>query len=149
MAIQNVGETPGTVVKMPEPTVTITGIAVIASLITGVVAGRASAPNGAAKALEAQTAALAVVAQGNTELVDRVTAVALTDAERESSIAEMLTGTMPPMCIPELGGDVNNPGCMLAWCMRSGETDKQRCEQAKLTDLYIRWQDARDVSCPD
>ncbi len=130
-----------------DPT-TWTAIAVVASLVTGGVAGYAIAPNGAARALEQQKEAIAELNAGNQALIEQVNAVALIEAEKDAEIADRLTG-IPPMCVPELGGSVDTAGCMLAWCMRTGETTSQRCEPAKLMDLYITQIKARDVSCPD
>ena len=130
------------------PTALSVSLAVLASLGTGVGLGVAIAPNGAAKALEAQREAIAELNAGNQALVAEVNAVALIEAEKDAEIAERLTG-IPPMCVPELGGSVDTAGCMLAWCMRTGETTSQRCEPAKLMDLYIAQIKAREVSCPD
>jgi hypothetical protein len=131
-----------------DPTTTAVSIAVLASLATGFVAGRTSAPNGAVKAIEAQTAALATLNEGNEALVERVNAVALLEAESDAQIADKLTG-IPPQCIPELGGDPMSPQCAWAWCVRTGETDAQRCEAGKFTDYLIARYQASDVACPD
>ena len=131
-----------------DPTTTAVSLAVLASLATGFAAGWGTKPDAAVKALEAQTAAIATLNAGNEALVEQVTAVALLDAESDAQIADKLTG-IPPMCIPDLGGDPMSAACVLAWCIRTGETDAQRCEPAKLMDLYIKQVQAQDVSCPD
>ncbi|MFN5412299.1 chaperonin GroEL, partial [Bradyrhizobium sp.] len=50
----------------------------------------------------------------------------------EALVADKLTN-VPPMCIRELGGDPKSALCAWAWCVRTGESDKQRCDSSKLT----------------
>ena len=69
--------------------------------------------------------------------------VAVEEATRESAIANKLTD-LPPPCIKEVGGDPMSLQCMWALCIRTGETDKQRCEPSKLTDKLLG-----SYSCPD
>ena len=116
--------------------VTLTTIAVVASLGVGFGAGWGLKPNASVKALEAQTEAIKEMNSGNQALVDKVQEVAVEDAKRESVIADKLTD-MPPPCIKEVGGDPMSLQCMWALCIRTGETDKQRCEPSKLTDKLL------------
>ena len=122
------------ILKM-EP-VTLTVIAVIASLSVGFGAGWGLKPDAGVKAIEAQTEAIKELNSGNQELVSQVQQVAITDAEREASIANKLTD-VPPPCIKEIGGDPMSLQCMWSLCIRTGETDKQRCEPSKLTDKLL------------
>tara|TARA_Y100001938_G_C7953252_1_gene360375 strand:- start:258 stop:662 length:405 start_codon:yes stop_codon:yes gene_type:complete len=116
--------------------VTLTVIAVIASLSVGFGAGWGLKPDAGVKAIEAQTEAIKELNSGNQELVSQVQQVAITDAEREASIANKLTD-VPPPCIKEIGGDPMSLQCMWSLCIRTGETDKQRCEPSKLTDKLL------------
>tara|TARA_R100001086_G_scaffold50502_1_gene22431 strand:+ start:1080 stop:1481 length:402 start_codon:yes stop_codon:yes gene_type:complete len=116
--------------------VTLTTIAVLASLGVGFGAGWGLKPDAGVKAIEAQTEAIKELNNGNQELVSQVQQVAITDAEREASIADKLTD-MPPPCISDVGGDPMSLQCMWALCIRTGETDKQRCEPSKLTDKLL------------
>tara|TARA_R100001510_G_C7645418_1_gene202803 strand:+ start:1174 stop:1578 length:405 start_codon:yes stop_codon:yes gene_type:complete len=116
--------------------VSLTVIAVIASLSVGFGAGWGLKPDAGVKAIEAQTEAIKELNSGNQELVSQVQQVAITDAEREASIADKLTD-MPPPCIKDVGGDPMSLQCMWALCIRTGETDKQRCEPSKLTDKLL------------
>ncbi len=118
-------------------------IIVLASLGTGFGAGWGLKPNASVKALEAQTEAIAELNAGNEALVEKVQAATLIEAEKEAKIADKLTD-VPPQCIPELGGDPMSAECQWAWCVRTGETDKQRCEASKLTDLLIERYGCRD-----
>jgi hypothetical protein len=122
------------ILKM-EP-VSLTVIAVIASLSVGFGAGWGLKPDAGVKAIEAQTEAIKELNSGNQELVSQVQKVAITDADREASIADKLTD-MPPPCIKDVGGDPMSLQCMWALCIRTGETDKQRCEPSKLTDKLL------------
>jgi len=116
--------------------VSLTVIAVIASLSVGFGAGWGLKPDAGVKAIEAQTEAIKELNSGNQELVSQVQQVAITDADREASIADKLTD-MPPPCIKDVGGDPMSLQCMWALCIRTGETDKQRCEPSKLTDKLL------------
>ena len=116
--------------------VSLTVIAVIASLSVGFGAGWGLKPDAGVKAIEAQTEAIKELNSGNQELVSQVQQVAITDAEREAAIADKLTD-MPPPCISDVGGDPMSLQCMWALCIRTGETDKQRCEPSKLTDKLL------------
>ena len=123
--------------------VTLTTIAVLASLGVGFGAGWGLKPDAGVKALEAQTEAIKEMNSGNQALVDKVQEVAAEDAKRSSAIADKLTD-MPPPCIDEVGGDPMSLQCMWALCIRTGETDRQRCEPAKLTDKLLG-----AYSCPE
>jgi len=122
--------------------VTLTVIAVVASLGVGFGAGWGLKPDAGAKAIEAQTEAIEALNNGNQALVDKVQEVSVEEAKRESDIANKLTD-LPPPCIKEVGGDPMSLQCMWALCIRTGETDKQRCEPSKLTDRLLD-----SYSCP-
>ena len=116
--------------------VTLTTITVLAALGVGFGAGWGLKPDAGVKAIEAQTEAIETLNSGNQALVDKVQEVAVEEAKRESFIADKLTD-MPPPCIKEVGGDPMSLQCMWALCIRTGETDKQRCEPSKLTDKLL------------
>jgi hypothetical protein len=116
--------------------ITLTTIAVLASLGVGFGAGWGLKPDAGVKAIEAQTEAIKEMNSGNQALVDKVQEVAVEEAKRESVISGKLTD-MPPPCIKEVGGDPMSLQCMWALCIRTGETDKQRCEPSKLTDKLL------------
>ena len=116
--------------------VTLTTIAVLASLGVGFGAGWGLKPDAGAEALEAQTEAIKEMNSGNQALVEKVQEVAIEEAKREAEIADKLTD-LPPPCIKEVGGDPMSLQCMWALCIRTGETDKQRCEPSKLTDKLL------------
>tara|TARA_R100000329_G_C7616213_1_gene218806 strand:- start:216 stop:611 length:396 start_codon:yes stop_codon:yes gene_type:complete len=123
--------------------VTLTVIAVVASLGVGFGAGWGLKPDAGAKAIEAQTEAIEALNDGNQALVDKVQQVSVEEAKRETAIANKLTD-LPPPCIQEVGGDPMSLQCMWALCIRTGETDKQRCEPSKLTDQLLG-----SYSCPE
>ena len=124
--------------------VTLTVIAVIASLGVGFGAGWGLKPDAGVKAIEAQTEAIEELNSGNQALVEKVQQVAITDAEREASIADKLTD-LPPPCVKDVGGDPMSLQCMWALCIRTGETDKQRCEPSKLTDKLLGSYSCTDI----
>ena len=116
--------------------VTLTTITVLAALGVGFGAGWGLKPDAGVKALEAQTEAIQALNDGNQALVDKVQQVSVEEAKRETAIANKLTD-LPPPCIKEVGGDPMSLQCMWALCIRTGETDKQRCEPSKLTDKLL------------
>ena len=128
--------------KLMEP-VTLTTITVLAALGVGFGAGWGLKPDAGVKALEAQTEAIEALNEGNQSLVEKVQEVSVEEAKRESAIANKLTD-LPPPCIKEVGGDPMSLQCMWALCIRTGETDKQRCEPSKLTDKLLG-----SYSCPE
>ena len=123
--------------------VTLTTITVLAALGVGFGAGWGLKPDAGVKALEAQTEAIKELNDGNEALVEKVQQVSVEEAKRESAIANKLTD-LPPPCIKEVGGDPMSLQCMWALCIRTGETDKQRCEPSKLPDQLLG-----SYSCPD
>tara|TARA_R100001163_G_scaffold25138_1_gene20686 strand:- start:156 stop:554 length:399 start_codon:yes stop_codon:yes gene_type:complete len=123
--------------------VTLTTITVLAALGVGFGAGWGLKPDAGVKALEAQTEAIKELNNGNEALVEKVQQVSVEEAKRESAIANKLTD-LPPPCIKEVGGDPMSLQCMWALCIRTGETDKQRCEPSKLTDKLLG-----SYSCPE
>ena len=128
--------------KLMEP-VTLTTITVLAALGVGFGAGWGLKPDAGVKALEAQTEAIEALNEGNQSLVEKVQEVSVEEAKRESAIANKRTD-LPPPCIKEVGGDPMSLQCMWALCIRTGETDKQRCEPSKLTDKLLG-----SYSCPE
>ena len=116
--------------------VTLTTITVLAALGVGFGAGWGLKPDAGVKAIEAQTEAIEALNDGNQQLVDKVQQVSVEEAKRESAIANKLTD-LPPPCIKDVGGDPMSLQCMWALCIRTGETDKQRCEPSKLTDKLL------------
>lgn len=123
--------------------VTLTTITVLAAMGVGFGAGWGLKPDAGVKALEAQTEAIEALNEGNQSLVEKVQEVSVEEAKRESAIANKLTD-LPPPCIKEVGGDPMSLQCMWALCIRTGETDKQRCEPSKLTDKLLG-----SYSCPE
>ena len=116
----------------------ITAVAIAITLALGAAfgAGWGLKPDAGAKAIEAQTAAIEELQKGNSNLVTEVQRVALEEAQSESKIADKLTN-IPPQCIKDVGGDPMSIECAWAWCVRTGESDKQRCEPGKLTDEIV------------
>ena len=124
----------------------LVAIAVVASLAAGFGAGWGLRPDQSVDLIEAQTASINALSEGNQQLIEEVQRVAVAEGERKLLISDKLTD-VPPMCIPELGGDPMSALCAWAWCVRTGETDAQRCEQGKLADLIV--DTYRDRACPD
>lgn len=121
-------------------TPTLLAITILATLGAGFGAGWAVKPDASVKALEQNNQTIEKLSQGNRQLVAEVQRVALEEAARETLIADKLTET-PPQCLTELGGDPMSPQCAWAWCVRDGESNAQRCQEAGLQALLVaRWQ---------
>lgn len=126
-------------------TPTLLAITILATLGAGFGAGWAVKPDASVKALEQNNQTIEKLSAGNRQLVAEVQRVALEEAARDTMIADKLTET-PPQCLTELGGDPMSPQCAWAWCVRDGESDAQRCQEAGLQALLVaRWQ----KGCPD
>ena len=126
--------------------ITWAAIAAIVAAGAGFGAGWGLKPDASAKALEAQTASIEAMAEGNKALVNEVQKVALEEAKREAAVAAKLTA-VPAPCLAEIGGNPMSLQCSWALCIRTGETDKQRCEPSKLTDALIA--EYASKSCPE
>lgn len=126
--------------------ITWAAIAAIVAAGAGFGAGWGLKPDASVKALEAQTESIEAMAEGNKDLVVEVQKVALAEAEKEAAIADKLTD-VPPPCLSEIGGNPMSLQCSWALCIRTGETDKQRCEPSKLTDALIA--EYASKSCPE
>lgn len=124
---------------MPVGTTVLVSLAVIATVGAGFGLGRWTAPD-ASDALAEQTEAVRAVAEGNKALVAEVQEVARLDAAKEAEIASKLTD-VPVTCLPELGGSVNSAECLWALCVRTGETDAQRCDQSEAWSLLKKSRD--------
>lgn len=119
-------------------------VAVVVSAGAGFGAGWGLKPSAAREALEANRETVAELTRGNQALLKEVQRVALEEAERETKLADKLTD-MPPQCVEELGGDPMSPQCAWAWCVRDGESNAQRCQEAGLQAVLVkRWE-----GCPD
>lgn len=124
-------------------TAAIVSVAAVALMGGGFWLGRATAPDVGVDAIEAQTEAIAELNAGNQALVSEVQAVAKADAEREAQISADLT-SLPAPCIPSVGGDPMSLNCAWSLCVRTGETDAQRCDQSKMTDALLE-----QYACPE
>jgi hypothetical protein len=127
--------------------ITWAAIAVVVSAAAGFGAGWGLKPDASVEALEAQTAAIATLNEGNQNLVSEVQRVAMEEAERETLLADKLTD-VPPQCVEELGGDPMSAVCAWAWCVRDGESNAQRCQEQTLQAYLISEWKAQSA-CPD
>lgn len=125
------------------PAGTTIAIAAIVVAAAGFGAGWGLKPDSSVKAIEAQTETIAELNAGNQALVSEVQAVAKSEAEREKQLTADLSA-LPAPCIPSVGGDPMSLQCSWALCIRTGETDKQRCEPSKLTDALLE-----QYACPE
>lgn len=116
---------------------TIVAVSGVVILAGGFWLGRATAPDVGVEAIEAQTESIKALSEGNQALVSEVQEVAKAEAEREAQVSADLT-KLPAPCIPSVGGNPLSLQCSWALCVRTGETDKQRCEASKLTDAMLK-----------
>tara|TARA_Y100001973_G_scaffold100042_1_gene160330 strand:- start:99 stop:482 length:384 start_codon:yes stop_codon:yes gene_type:complete len=114
-----------------DPVTLILSIGILVGTAAGFGAGWGLKP-------DASLEAMSSIQESNVQMLDAVQKVALEEQETEKLIADKLTD-VPPQCLPELGGDPLGLQCQWAWCVRTGETEKQRCEVTKLTDELIEY----------
>ena len=121
-------------------------------LIGGILIGAAAGGGGvAAVNTVANNRADARTAEALDSITDRLTEEDVVEERAQASVVDKLTD--PPIpCLVELGGDPSGPMCMAALCMRTGESEKQRCTQLDdlLEDSRRRWlAEEAAMSCPE
>ena len=126
--------------------ITWAAVAVIIAAGAGFGAGWGLKPDATIEAIQAQNETIEALGKGNQELIAEVQRVAIEEAERKTLLAENLT-VYPPMCLTELNGDPMSPLCAWAWCIRTGVSDAQRCQEQTLQAFIIEdWQNSSDLT---
>lgn len=126
----------------------VTGIVVAVIIATaagfgaGVGVGGASAAKAGAKAIEAQTASIEALQDGQAVLLENATRPIVIDAELKSQLAEV-----PVQCRTDAGGDPTSVECQWATCLQFGQSSAQRPECSKVTELMI--ENLTPVGCPE
>jgi|GEM_PF-1997623 len=104
----------------------------------GFMAGRSTAPEdrSAVEAIQAQGETLEAITAGQTVMVDTVATAVNAEMHERAALSDKLANT-PPQCVIAEGGHPNSINCTWAWCTRTGQSDKQRCDVSKLQDALI------------
>jgi len=116
---------------------------VVGLIAAGVLAGggfaggyAAGAGAGGARTAEALAESQQAFAQEHTAQMTEALASMQRLTEARAHVSEQLA-VVPPQCLPELGGDPLSVECQWAWCVRTGGSEGQRCEQSALVKLMV------------
>jgi hypothetical protein len=122
-------------------TITIV-VLVLASLGTGFGAGWGLKPDGAAKAIEAQTESIKAVQDGQVKITEMVNRPIVIDAELKAGLSKI-----PVQCMSEMGGDPTSVQCQWATCLQFGQSPAQRPECRAIEELMIS--SMKDAKCEE
>jgi len=120
--------------------VTLTVIAVLASLGVGFGAGWGLKPDQTQKALEAQAVAIEEIAEGQVAILDAAQKPVIIDSEIKAELAEV-----PVQCRKTLGGDPTSIECQWATCLQFGQSSANRPECSAISNLMVEVIKAQDV----
>ena len=121
-------------------------IAVIVSTGAGIGAGVGIAggqhAKHTAKALEAHSASIVALQEGQAALLETATRPIVIDAEIRDQLADV-----PVQCRTAAGGDPMSPECQWATCLQYGQSSAQRPECEDVRDLMV--ESLRGRACPE
>ncbi|MCH9834654.1 hypothetical protein K0U83_03285 [bacterium] len=112
--------------------VTLTVIAVLASLGVGFGAGWGLKPNQTQKTLEAQAETIEEIAEGQVAILDAAQKPVVIDAEIKAELAEV-----PVQCRKALGGSPSSVECQWATCLQYGQSSANRPECSAISSLLV------------
>jgi hypothetical protein len=123
--------------QMELPTVDpATAIVVIVAILAGFGAGFGASgvagQRAATRALEANSAQLSTVVDGQSKLLELGARPVVIDAELRSTLAEV-----PVQCREDVGGDPAGVACQWATCLQFGQSSAQRPECGEIRDLLV------------
>jgi hypothetical protein len=110
----------------------ITGVAFALAILAGFGAGWGLKPDDGAEALQAQTATLSEVYDGQQALLELGSRPVVIDAELRSTLAEV-----PVQCRADAGGDPMSVPCQWATCLQYGQSSAQRPECREVEALMV------------
>ena len=111
---------------------TLVIVAVLAAMGVGFGAGWGLKPDGAAEAIAEQTDAIRAVQEGQFDILEEAQKPVQLDAALRAVLVEM-----PPQCVRELGGDPMSAQCAWAYCVRTGQSSAQRCQDVQFTQAVL------------
>ena len=112
--------------------VTLIVVAVLVSIGAGFGAGWGLKPDASVKALQAQTAAIEALQEGQTAILAEASKPIVLDAELKATLAEV-----PVQCRVDLKGDPNSVQCQWATCLQFGQSSAQRPECRQIEQLMV------------
>ena len=112
--------------------ITLIVVVVLVSIGAGFGAGWGLKPDASVKALQAQTAAIEALQEGQTAILAEASKPIVLDAELKAALAEV-----PVQCRTDLGGDVSSVQCQWATCLQFGQSSAQRPECRQIEQLMV------------
>jgi hypothetical protein len=119
-------------------------IGLVVSLGVGFGAGWGLKPDASVKAIEAQTETIKELQAGQKEILSEAQKPVVLDAAIRSALVEI-----PPQCVKEMGGDPMSAQCAWAYCVRTGQSTAQRCQDIQFTAAVLDAIKAHEASAKD
>ena len=107
-------------------------IGLVVALGVGFGAGWGLKPDASVKAIEAQTESIKALEAGQKDLLAESQKPVVLDAAIRATLIEM-----PPQCVKEMGGDPMSAQCAWAYCVRTGQSNAQRCQDVQFTAAVL------------
>lgn len=119
-------------------------IGLVIALGVGFGAGWGLKPDASVKAIEAQTETIKALEAGQKDILAEAQKPVVLDAAVRAALIEM-----PPQCVKEMGGDPMSTQCAWAYCVRTGQSNAQRCQDAQFTTAVLDATKAHDAAVKD
>ena len=120
-------------------------IGLVVAIGVGFGAGWGLKPDASAKALKAQTESIKALQDGQKDILAEAQKPVVLDAAIRSALVEI-----PPQCVTSMGGDPMSAQCAWAYCVRTGQSNAQRCQDVQFTAAVldaIKAHDAEQKNC--
>ena len=98
-------------------------------------------PDASVKAIKAQTESIEALQAGQKEILAEAQKPVLLDAAIRATLIEL-----PPQCVTEMGGDPMSAQCAWAYCVRTGQSNAQRCQDVQFTATVLESIKAHDAA---
>ena len=116
-------------------------IGLVAALGVGFGAGWGLKPDSSVKAIEAQTETIKALQAGQKDILAEAQKPVVLDAAIRAVLVEI-----PPQCVKEMGGDPMSAQCAWAYCVRTGQSNAQRCQDVQFTAAVLEAMKAHGAS---
>ena len=101
-------------------------------------------PDSSVKAIEAQTETIKALQAGQKDILAEAQKPVVLDAAIRAVLVEI-----PPQCVKEMGGDPMSAQCAWAYCVRTGQSNAQRCQDVQFTAAVLEAMKAHGDSVKD
>jgi hypothetical protein len=116
-------------------------VGLVVAIAAGFGAGWGLKPDASVKAIQAQTESIEALQAGQKEILAEAQKPVLLDAAIRATLTEI-----PPQCVAEMGGDPMSAQCAWAYCVRTGQSNAQRCQDVQFTATVLDSIKAHDAA---